>query len=136
MAVRLYPDIIVATEIDSILSFEGDPNDVVVYIGNCLAHQRTYAARFGIRDAFIGFEGKEWIRDDYERYLRSLPEFFKKIDDGGYLVNMKKLEKSDVQHCGETEYAKLDSTQKYSYGRLLTQGTYNRHVLSALSITI
>ena len=56
MCVRLYPDIIVAAEIDSIKFFEGNPASIHISIGNCLAHQKDYAS-FGIRNAFIGFEG-------------------------------------------------------------------------------
>ena len=135
MSVRLYPDIIVATEIDSTLLWDNDPNDVVIYIGNCLAHQSKYVT-FGIRNGFIGYDGNEWTRDDYERYLQSLPLFFKKISETAYQVNMKELEREDVKNLNETEYTKLDLTQRYSYGKLLTQGTYNRHVLTTLGINL
>ena len=54
--VRLYPDIIVATEISSINAWENNPDSITVSIGDCLANQKTYASF--IHNAFIGFEGK------------------------------------------------------------------------------
>ncbi len=136
MCVRLYPDIIVATEIDSIRSFEGNPDSVFVSIGNCLAHQRAYAS-FGIRNAFIGFEGTVWNKDDYTAYLRSLPQFFTPTDEG-YRVNMAALEKKAAKQdksCSQKMPDESDGAH-YSYGKLLTQGTYSPKVLSALGLTV
>ena len=152
MCVRLYPDIIVATEIDSIRSFEGNPNSIFISIGNCLAHQRDYAS-FGIRNAFIGFEGAVWNKDDYTAYLRSLPQFFT-LTDKGYRVNLAELEKKTVRQDKSYSQTVSDETAgeksssgsactasefdgaHYSYGKLLTQGTYSPKVLSALGLTV
>ncbi len=124
MCVRLYPDIIVVAEINNFRLFYGDSRPVNVSIGNCLAHQREYVS-FGIRSAFIGFEGSEWGKEDYEEYFRSLPQFFVKSSDG-YQVRLDAL--LEANSNDDT------SNAQYSMGKLLTQGVYSPDVLSAFGI--
>lgn len=126
MCVRLYPDIIVAAEINSIRFFYGDSRPICVSVGDCLAHQRDYAS-FGIRNAFIGFEDWEWNKEDYSAYFRSLPQFFSKVGEG-YQVNLDAL--LEDQSLGNQE------GDQYSLGKLLTQGVYSPDVLSAFGIAI
>lgn len=134
MCVRLYPDIIVAMEIETTRSFEDNPDKIFVYIGNCLAHQKTYAS-YGVSNAFIGFEGEVWKKEDYIAYFKSLPQFFTQTDNG-YLVNMEALKKkadSNDKSCNKSTPDKSD-TNSYSYYKLFTQGTYGPDVLRALSL--
>ena len=120
MCVRFYPDIIVATEISSINGFENNPESITVSIGNCLAHQKFYANMGVPCTAFIGFEGREWNKNDYIIYFQSLPQFFTLSEDGyGYIVNLKALK---------------DDNQRIHYLRLLTQGTYSEKVLKSLDL--
>lgn len=134
MCVRLYPDIIVAAEISSIKFFENNPSSIFISIGNCLAHQKDYVS-FGIPNAFIGFEGEIWNKDDYITYLRSLPQFFTQTYEG-YRVNLDALEKNvapnDILYSQETP----DESEgaHYSYDKLFTQGTYPLNVLMALGL--
>ena len=114
--VRLYPDIIVAAEISSSIFF-WKSESVTISIGNCLAHQKDYVY-FGIPNAFIGFEGTVWNKNDYIAYFNRHPEFFTLTDDG-YQVNLDALK---------------DDNQRICYGRLLTQGTYSPKVLKALGL--
>ena len=116
--VRLYPDIIVATEISSINAWENNPDSITVYIGDCLADQKTYASF--IHNAFIGFEGKVWNKDDYKWYFQSLPQFFTLTEDGfGYIVNLEALK---------------NEKQQISYLKLLTQGTYSQKILEQFEL--
>ena len=117
--VRLYPDIIVATEISSINAWENNPDSITVYIGDCLANQKTYAS-IAPCTAFIGYEGKAWNKDDYKWYFQSLPQFFTLNEDGfGYIVNLKALKNED---------------QQIRYLKLLTQGTYSQKVLEQFGL--
>ena len=119
--VRFYPDIIVATEISSINGFENNPDSITVSIGNCLAHQKFYANMGVPCTAFIGYEGKAWNKDDYNRYFRSLPQFFTLSEDGyGYIVDLEALK---------------DDNQQIRYLKLLTQGTYSEKILKHLGLT-
>ena len=134
MCVRLYPDIIVAVEIESTRCFENNPDSIFIYIGNCLAHQRTYVS--WISNAFIGFEGKEWEKEDYIAYFKSLPQFFTQTDNG-YQVNLAALKKkagSNDKSCNKLTPDESDSDY-YSYYRILTQGTYGPDVLKTFSLT-
>ena len=114
--IRLYPDILVAAEIDSIRSFYGDDKPIYVEIGNCIAHQRVYAC--GIFHAFIGFENWEWNYDHYKYYLESLPQYFTRQIDGSYKVNLDAL-KDEYVLC---------------LGKLLTQGIYPPDVACCFGI--
>ncbi len=114
--VRLYPDIIVAAEINFYISFLKSKFDKIS-IDSCLAHQNEYVY-FGMPNTFIGFEENVWNKKDYIAYFNSHPEVFTLSDDG-YKVNLDALK---------------DDNQKICYDRLLTQGTYSQKVLKALGL--
>lgn len=92
MCYRLFPDLIVAAEINSIRVFYGDEKPVIVSIGDCIAHQRDYV-HFGLPEqGFIGYEGEEWNKEDYLHYFRKLPQYFEEVSyHSEYKVNMDKL---------------------------------------------
>ena len=115
--VRLYPDIIVAAEINFYIFF-CKSESIMISIDNCLAHQKEYVY-FGMPNTFIGFEGNVWNKNDYIAYFNGHPEIFTLTGDG-YQVNLDALK---------------DDNQKICYGRLLTQGTYSQKVLKALGLT-
>ena len=118
MCVRLYPDILVAAEINSIIFFEGIEKPITVSIGDCLAHQRDYS-QFGVRNSFIGYDGEEWSKEDYIAYFRRLPDYFTKINDW---------------YEYEVHIDKLVCNNELKLGLLLTQGIYKPCVLDAFGL--
>ena len=121
MCVRLYPDIIVAAEINNYICFYGDEKPIIISIVNLLAHQREYT-KFGFRKPFIGYEGKVWDKDDYLAYFRKLPQYFEEVKNSvwhAYKVNIDTLKSSDgIIH----------------FGRILTEGTYHLDELSPFGL--
>ena len=78
MCIRLYPDIIVATEINNIRNLNvilnnTEPDNIVLSIGKLLYKQKSYN-QFGINEY--------WGVDDYVKYFENFPTYFnRKTDD-------------------------------------------------------
>lgn len=133
MCVRLYPDIIVAAEINNERRFaqmlrrqEGSDkrvSEVNITIDGCLEHQKVYK-HIGIRNVFVGFEGKEWDRWDYEVYLSRFPQYFKPVGGGKYHVDLAALA-GDV----DDEDIPLEICDK-----LFVLGTYPRRAMKTLGL--
>lgn len=78
MSTRLFPDIIVASELYRKFEYESAQNkdQVLMSIKDCLDHQQEYT-KFGISNCFIGYEDWVWNYHDYEMYLKSFPDYFR-----------------------------------------------------------
>lgn len=128
MCVRLYPDIIVAAEINNMRHFEmfyekrQDIPEVNISIDGCLYRQNEYK-HFGIGNVFVGFEGEEWGKKDYENFLARFPEYFEPMGEE-YRVNLAALAGD-----AEEEDIPLEICDK-----LFVLGTYPRRVMKALGL--
>lgn len=122
MCIRLYPDVIIAAEINNRYSIGSD--NCVISIPDCLSHQRDYT-RFGFCHAFVGYGDEDWSASDYESYMRSLPKYFQKQGDDIYKVDMKALVGSGSGNRGRRICEEL-----------LTQGTYSIKALNSLGFEI
>lgn len=79
--VRLYPDIIVATAINNqrklYIELEGKlPDEINLNIGNLLDLQDLFLHFDFMETPVVGYEGKQWGIDDYERYFAEYPKYF------------------------------------------------------------
>ena len=96
MSMRLYPDIIVASEVkdslDDIVLISKKNNEdgennyfkyiFKVYISaeQCTKHQKAYTKR-GLGNVFLGYEGRDWTKEDYKAYFDSNPSVFTRLED-------------------------------------------------------
>lgn len=145
MAVRLYPDIIVASRVKDSLEdivlicknngrmgsnhFFKEVFEVYVSVGDCLSHQRLYLKR-GLGNAFLGFNGKDWTADDYRFYFKENSEIFRSISTDKYAVNLGDSFSSLGTLENEEVYSRIAN---FCFG-LLLQETYNPRVLEKFGI--
>ena len=113
MCVRLYPDIIVAAEINSSIFWDGIEKPIVVSIDDCIAHQKNYT-RFGFSNPFIGYDDREWNEKDYLYYFRKLPQYFKEVSYQQYEVSIDVLK---------------DEKGKIHFEKILIEGAYKNEEL-------
>lgn len=125
MCTRLYPDIIVAAEINNHVHAVRTPApSVCVSIDDCLSHQDIYK-QFGICNVFVGYGDQEWNKRDYEAYLHTFPTYFHPVENG-YEVDLDAL----------SEGVSRDKFARQICNKLFTQGTYSPKVLKALGLLV
>ena len=145
MCIRLFPDIIAASEVKESLddivlicknnSRVGDDNffkeisTVYVSAERCAKRQQSYLKR-GLGNAFLGFNGNDWSVDDYKNYFDGNPLYYKRVAGdnmkygvnlGDSFINLNNLDQ--VQACIKSFCSKL-----------LTQETYNPRVLEKFGL--
>lgn len=129
MCTRLYPDIIVAAEINNsrrivqMCTAQSSVSSVHVSIDGCLSRQEDYK-QFGICNVFVGYENQEWGEEDYKDFLHMFPEYFQPFEDG-YTVDLVALQEGA---------AEVDLTSQICK-KLFTQGTYSIKTLRALGLS-
>jgi hypothetical protein len=145
VAVRLYPDIIVAARVKDSLEdivlickdngrmgsnhFFKEVFEVYVSVGDCLRHQRLYLKR-GLGNAFLGFDGKDWTADDYRFYFEENSKIFRSIGTDKYAVNLGNSFSSLDTLENEEVYSRIAN---FCFG-LLLQETYDPMVLEKFGI--
>ena len=142
MSVRLFPDIIVMSEVkeslDDVILICKNNNDfalskgiTTVYVSaeRCAKRQHSYAKR-GLGNVFLGFNGKEWTVDDFEYYFADSPQIFKRVigTKHKYAVELGDIFE-DVSNLEEAK----DRINEFCLS-LLTQETYNPRVLEKFGV--
>lgn len=124
MCTRLFPDIIVAAEINGWIgarNYKKVP-EIYVTIEDCISHQSDYKY-FGICNVFVGYGDQEWDKRDYEAYFSSFPQYFR-LTERGYWVDLEAFSKTGK---GSRLIDRVCS-------KLFTQGTYSPKVMRALGL--
>ena len=154
MAIRLYPDIVVATAINFSRKFALQNRDLNKFnkvrldINRCLYLQEEYT-HIVITNVFIGFENKKWTKKDYEEYISSFKKGFIYICPGIYevdLIELLDIEKKVAFYQSDENYFEilesyLDSIPYHEFvymlcDKLFTLSTYPMDVLKKLGLNL
>ena len=143
MSVRLFPDIIVASEIkeslDQIYLICKNNNNInlfkevsKIYISTerCVQRQHSYAKR-GLGNVFLGFEGKDWTINDFIYYFKSNPQIFKHDIQNRYYVKINKKLPDKINNFNDIKLF----INNYCLS-LLLQETYNPRILAKFGLII
>lgn len=147
MSVRLFPDIIAASEVKDSLNdivlicknndrtgpdnFFKEISSVYVSAERCAKRQNLYAKR-GLGNVFLGYNGNDWTVDDFKNYFDSNPSRYRRIsgDKAIYEVNLG----NSFRDVDSIEDDRIKSRiSDFCFG-LLTQETYNPRVLEKFGI--
>lgn len=146
MSTRLFPDIIVASEIKQRITdvvyandlkfgipysderFQANLDNVIISIPECIERQKLYA-NTGL-NLVAGYKNHDWNSVDYISYLNSLPKYFEPADIGKGLYRVKI--KENQSNCNKNTISDLTL---YICNQILTQGPYSPLLLEKFNIS-
>lgn len=141
MCVRLYPDFVVATELNNIISqfasmsFEDDNISMLDYIflspEACTNLQERYK-KIGLGSVILGYGDQSWAAEDYRNFFESHPDIFSRdeTDEKFYKVDCSSFYNGeDVDNI-----EKIRLSAKEFCCNLLTLDSYNNRLLSAVGL--
>lgn len=154
MCVRLFPDIIVASEISNTIrhielrsnlnnvyageKFMENLNCIYVSVGRCIEQQMIYKHQMDANYTFVGYGDNVWTKDDYTEYFDKHRQFFDLVDEDNLLYRVRIDElccKSDPDSYGGSR-KELSVTEiiKSIRENLLSIDSYSPQVLSYIGL--
>lgn len=124
MSVRLFPDIIVASEVNNLVKFYDDLTitSFEIPFSRLIDLQEDYK-HWGISNVFIGYDDIDWCISDYKSYFERLPKIFTEYSNG-YVVNL-----DFIQGVNKKDIAKVICN------KLLIQSAYSPKILKAFGLS-
>lgn len=147
MSVRLFPDIIAASEVKDSLDdivlicknnnrmgsnhFFKEISKVYISAERCAKRQNLYVKR-GLGNVFLGYNGNDWTINDFKNYFDENPSYYHRIagdkiiyevDLGDSFKKLDSLEDDNIRFCIINFCSNL-----------LTQETYNPRVLEKFGL--
>ena len=149
MCTRLYPDIIVASEIrericqiavqngldcDQVAvtdNFLGDLKYIYVSSTGCTKKQEGYK-NLGLVHTFIGYDNKEWTKEDYQQYFLHMPNKFIPVEGSPtmFQVSVEDFYKLERRHLHEN----VTELIKWFCQSFLETDRYGERTLNTLGI--
>lgn len=141
MCVRLYPDFVVATELNNIINqfasmeFEGDDISMLDHIflspEACTELQDRYK-KIGLGSVILGYGDQSWSAEDYRSFFESHPDIFSvdETDEKFYKVDCSNI--CNDEKVNNIEKIRLNA--KEFCCNLLTLDSYNNRLLSAVGL--